>query len=363
MAPRILAQTGELLLNTDTDVQNPLSSVIQVFLPTIGDGSGDTVPLGWTTTITSTAAGSTLVCSRNGQVIATLPPRASLMFVSAAIKPVHAWSTMDVPLNYPLERVTGHLAIPISDIDQLQAELSAKQDAPVHIADVVTLQSTLDGKASSIHSHVISDVTGLQGTLDGKAALSHTHAIADTTGLQTALDGKAALVHSHAQADVTGLVAALAGKAASAHTHAAVDVVSGTLDIARIPTGVTGTTVPFGNDSRFTDSRTPLAHAASHKSGGSDAIKLDELAAPTDVTTLDASTSAHGLLKKLPGGTTTFLRGDGSFATPAGSSAFLRHAAANQTVAADTTQVAANEYEIVAGFTTEIAALGALEIS
>lgn len=44
----------------------------------------------------------------------------------------------------------------------------------------------------------------------------------------------------------------------------------------------------------------PEAHATTHKSGGTDAVKLDELAAPTDVTTLNASTSAHGLLPKLP---------------------------------------------------------------
>ncbi len=40
------------------------------------------------------------------------------------------------------------------------------------------------------------------------------------------------------------------------------------------------------------------SHAARHKSGGADAIKLDELAAPTDVTTLDATTTAHGLMSK-----------------------------------------------------------------
>jgi hypothetical protein len=62
----------------------------------------------------------------------------------------------------------------------------------------------------------------------------------------------------------------------------------------------------------------PKTHAASHKSGGADAIKLDELAEPTDITTLDASTSKHGLLKKLPGGTTNYLRADGSFAAPPG---------------------------------------------
>jgi hypothetical protein len=39
----------------------------------------------------------------------------------------------------------------------------------------------------------------------------------------------------------------------------------------------------------------------------------------TDNTTANASTSAHGFLPKLPGGTTSFLRGDGNFATPSGS--------------------------------------------
>ena len=80
--------------------------------------------------------------------------------------------------------------------------------------------------------------------------------------------------------------------------------------------GTSATSACAGNDSRLTNSRTPTAHATSHKSGGADLIKLDELAAPTDITTLNASTSAHGLLSKLPGTTTTFLRGDGTFTTP-----------------------------------------------
>ena len=42
-------------------------------------------------------------------------------------------------------------------------------------------------------------------------------------------------------------------------------------------------------------------------------IKLDELAAPTDVTTLNATTSAHGLLKKLSNVATEFLDGTGAF--------------------------------------------------
>ena len=62
----------------------------------------------------------------------------------------------------------------------------------------------------------------------------------------------------------------------------------------------------------------PSAHATTHKSGGSDAIALDTLAAPTDVTTLNATASAHGLLPKLAGNTTTFLRGDGQWVSPTG---------------------------------------------
>ena len=47
-------------------------------------------------------------------------------------------------------------------------------------------------------------------------------------------------------------------------------------------------------------------------------LKLDALAAPTDTTALNASTSAHGLLPKLLGGTTRYLREDGTWSVPAG---------------------------------------------
>jgi hypothetical protein len=39
----------------------------------------------------------------------------------------------------------------------------------------------------------------------------------------------------------------LDGKAATSHTHAATDITSGTLAIARIPTGTTSSTVALGN--------------------------------------------------------------------------------------------------------------------
>lgn len=82
-------------------------------------------------------------------------------------------------------------------------------------------------------------------------------------------------------------------------------------------------------------------HHTTHESGGSDAIKLDDLAAPDDNTDLDASTSKHGLLKKLPGDTTTFLRADGSFASPNASPT-------EQTTSATGTQ---NNFDLNAHFT------------
>lgn len=47
-------------------------------------------------------------------------------------------------------------------------------------------------------------------------------------------------------------------------------------------------------------------------------VKLDDFTIPDDNTDLDASTAKHGLLKKLGGGTTNFLRADGSWAAPSG---------------------------------------------
>lgn len=62
----------------------------------------------------------------------------------------------------------------------------------------------------------------------------------------------------------------------------------------------------------------PSLHASTHQSGGTDAIKIDDLAAPDDNTDLDASTTKHGLMMKFPGGTSNFLRSDGTFSAPAG---------------------------------------------
>lgn len=71
-----------------------------------------------------------------------------------------------------------------------QDRVSGVSDTEIGYLDGLSsgIQSQLNGKASSTHSHVTADITGLQTSLDAKAATVHTHAIADVTGLQTALD-------------------------------------------------------------------------------------------------------------------------------------------------------------------------------
>jgi hypothetical protein len=59
-------------------------------------------------------------------------------------------------------------------------------------------------------------------------------------------------------------------------------------------------------------------HNTRHETGGADAIKLDDLAAPDDNTDLNATTTKHGLLPKLGGGSANFLRADGTWNTPPG---------------------------------------------
>lgn len=58
----------------------------------------------------------------------------------------------------------------------------------------------------------IDDVTDLQTTLNGKAATSHTHLQSDVTNLVTDLAGKASAVHTHVwSTDITGKPTTLAG--------------------------------------------------------------------------------------------------------------------------------------------------------
>jgi len=69
--------------------------------------------------------------------------------------------------------------------------------------------------------------------------------------------------------------------------------------------------------SAVTPSTTPVHHTT-HESGGTDAIKLDDLATPDDNTDLNVSISRHGLVPKAPNDNTQYLNGLGAYADPVG---------------------------------------------
>ncbi|MDL4860797.1 hypothetical protein NPJ88_000470 [Halomonas elongata] len=57
-------------------------------------------------------------------------------------------------------------------------------------ANQVYFNAVRNGATKPSSAVAISDVDGLQSALDGKAASAHTHEIADVNGLQAALDSK-----------------------------------------------------------------------------------------------------------------------------------------------------------------------------
>lgn len=284
MSQRILAADGELLA-AETEVINPTGTTFSVWLPAIGNGAGGSVVAGTIFTITSTGRGMVLVHDRQRVRVTDIEPRGSKCFVAVEY-PGYGWSHMDLPLVLPNTRLIG-----------------GGSGTPITIADVIALQTTLDGKAPIVHTHLIADTTGLQTALDSKAALVHSHVLADTTGLVVALAGKAPTTHTHDAGDVTtgvlvaarlpvsttavigahkvdnnsagdpiALTASGHGAAADPHPQYAQDVEKGavsgiaTLDGAgklvssQLPLGASATTAAAGNDTRLSDARTPTAH-------------------------------------------------------------------------------------------------------
>jgi hypothetical protein len=85
-----------------------------------------------------------------------------------------------------------------------------------------------------------------------------------------------------------------------------------------IPTLNGNATMLLDNDARLYDDRDPNLHSLSHQLGQPDEILLDELGLPTDVSSLNASPTAHGLAPKLPADGLLYLDGNGNWTAPSG---------------------------------------------
>lgn len=156
-----------------------------------------------------------------------------------------------------------------SDFKATQAQAEAGSDNATWMTPLRTAQAiaelaatdwdSVSGKPSTFppatHTHAVADVTGLQAALDGKSATSHTHALSSltqssaTTG-QVATWNGTAWVPQTASAGVTSyndLTNVPSTFPPATHTHSASEITSGTLALARIPTGTTSTTVALGD--------------------------------------------------------------------------------------------------------------------
>jgi hypothetical protein len=185
------------------------------------------------------------------------------------------------------------------------------------------------------HTHPLEDITGLDAALLGKASATHTHPLSDlttsgaTTGQVATFNGSAWVPEdptggSGGVTSYNDLTDVPSTFPPATHTHDAADITSGTLAIARIPTGTTSSTVALGNDSRFSDSRTPTSHTHGN---------ITNAGAIGTTADLPVITGTSGLLQAGSFGTTagTFAQGNHThtFGTTAGTFAEGNHTHSN----------------------------------
>lgn len=106
----------------------------------------------------------------------------------------------------------------------------------------VTIASGVITVNDDSHNHIISNVDGLQSALDAKAASGHTHSDVYTeTEVDTLLEGKANASHTHTIANITNLQSTLDGKAAASHgTHVSYSTTTPVMDgVASVGTAST----------------------------------------------------------------------------------------------------------------------------
>jgi hypothetical protein len=185
-----------------------------------------------------------------------------------------------------------------------------------NVASATTLsagadRTKLDGIAAGAEVNVNADWTAVSG--DAQILNKPTLATVATSGSYNDLANKPTLAATKTSVVSQWLKSFDAATGAFTSTQPAYSELSGlpTLGTAaakNIPASgdASATEVVYGTDTRLTNARTPSAHS-----------QAETTITFTDVTTGNASLSAHGFLPKLGGGTANFLRADGAWATPA----------------------------------------------
>ena len=161
-------------------------------------------------------------------------------------------------------------------------------------------------------------------TADDPTTLGNWVDLGTSTDAVVSVNGQVGIVvlgYSDVGADAAGAAAAAQAYAVQRANHTgtqSIATITGTVPIAQIPTGSTGSTVPFGNDSRFSDARTPTSHAASHASAGSDPVTLAQSQITNLVSDLAAKVASTDS-RIVNGGYPTFVSWEWAFSGSSGS--------------------------------------------
>ncbi|AWN04947.1 hypothetical protein I5H21_gp023 [Mycobacterium phage Byougenkin] len=158
-------------------------------------------------------------------------------------------------------------------------------------------------------NHIEDGIEGAHEGLDDKADLAHDHVLADVTDVTStgaaiagAADNDAALEALQPELDnkIHEIVDYYATNELDVQVDAS-DVVSGTLDIARIPLGNSGSTVCVGNDSRLSDQRVPTDGSVSSAKIASGSITNTHVSPSAAIAASKMSTGVQASLTKADG--------------------------------------------------------------
>jgi hypothetical protein len=227
------------------------------------------------------------------------------------------------------------------------------------------------------HLHGVGDIIGLGSAAMADAgdfaAAAHAHVLADVTDAGTAAAANigdfAPAGHTHTLADVTDAGTAAAANvgdfAPAAHAHAAADITSGTIDTARLGSGVAGATTYLRGDQTWaavaagiggstgaTDNLALRADGAGGSTLQNSALRIDDVTASTqqNLALVNVDAAANSAIVLTPKGTGAFILGPKPDGTTTGGAARGANAVDLQTASmTSSSQVASGVASLTAG--------------
>ena len=265
---------------------------------------------------TSLTGSRVLTTDTNGDMAVSTVTTTTLSYLDAT-------SSLQTQLNSKSATEHSHVKTDISDFSHTHPQ-----------SDITNLTTDLSNKSAVGHTHSASDITGTavitndSRLSDARTPLSHTHTISDVTNLQTSLDGKEptlpsktnnALKYLRVNVGETGLEWNTVSGAGEANTSSNTGTGEGTL--AKTKSGVDlpfkslkqGTNITLTNNA---DDVTINAAGYTHPNHSGDVTSTGDGATVIANGAVDiAHLSATGTPSS-----STYLRGDNTWQTPAGGS-------------------------------------------